>query len=235
MDAVLLFSGISFAGYLAQRVTGAIGYPLAGALGGLVSSTGVTVSFARLSAANTKSAAALATGAIAASTVLFGRVATAVAILDRTLLPALAWYLAPPVAVGLVGLAVGWRSADGASAEPTPLRNPLQFRDAITMAALFQAVLFAVFYVQLWIGDRGLMASGFVLGLTDVDALTLSMTRIVGHVTIDLACRAIAMGIVANSLMKATIAMVLGQRRFKWQAGVTLLAMATAGVLALAF
>ena len=118
-------------------------------------------------------------------------------------------------------------------AEQTTVRNPLQLRDAMAMAALFQVVLFAAFYVQEWVGDAGVMASGFILGLTDVDALTLAMAGSSGHVTVALACRAIAMGIVANSLMKGAIAMVLGERRFKWQAGASLLSMAAAGAIAL--
>jgi uncharacterized membrane protein (DUF4010 family) len=78
------------------------------------------------------------------------------------------------------------------------------------------------------------MATGFVLGLTDVDALTLSMTRSVAtNVTIEVACRAIATGIIANSLMKAAIAAAIGVPRFKWQTAGSLLAMAAAGAAAL--
>ena len=110
------------------------------------------------------------------------------------------------------------------------LKNPLQFRAAIEMALLFQIVLFAVHYMRAWIGETGLLATGFVLGLTDVDALTLSMSRsVTSGTSVDAACRAIATGIVANSLMKAGIAMIVGSRRFKWQAGASLLAMAAAG------
>jgi uncharacterized membrane protein (DUF4010 family) len=70
--------------------------------------------------------------------------------------------------------------------------------------------------------------------LTDVDALTLSMTRsVASNVTIELACRAILTGIIANSLMKAAIAATIGVPRFKWQAGGALLAMAAAGAAAL--
>ena len=64
-----------------------------------------------------------------------------------------------------------------AASTPSTLKNPLQLRSAVEMALLFQVVLFAVYYMREWIGDQGLLASGFVLGLTDVDALTLSMTR----------------------------------------------------------
>jgi len=91
-------------------------------------------------------------------------------------------------------------------------------------------VLFGVHYVQSWMGEGGVMASGFVLGLTDVDALTLAMTRSVASGTsIDLACRAILMGVMANCLMKAGIAIVIGERRFAWQTAASLLAMAAAG------
>ena len=59
-----------------------------------------------------------------------------------------------------------------------------------------------------------------MLGLTDVDALTLSMTRSVATgTTIEAACRAITMGIIANSIMKTVIAVTIGKGRFAWQTG----------------
>ena len=98
---VLLFSGMSFVGYIVQRLSGAAGYPLTGLLGGLVSSTSVTLTFARLSKAHPSQEAPLATGAVAASTMLFFRVAVAVAVLNAALLPVLARYLAAPFIVAL--------------------------------------------------------------------------------------------------------------------------------------
>ena len=93
------------------------------------------------------------------------------------------------------------------------MKNPLQLRSAVELALLFQVVLFVVYYVRQWVGDAGLMATGFVLGLTDVDALTLSMTRSVATgIAIEAACRAILMGIIANSIMKAVIAFAIGKR-----------------------
>ena len=107
---VLLFSGMSFVGYIAQRLSGAAGYPLTGLLGGLVSSTSVTLTFARLSKAHPQQEGPLAVGAVAASTVLFLRVAIAVAILNAALLPVLARYLAGPLIVALIAVALAWRS-----------------------------------------------------------------------------------------------------------------------------
>jgi uncharacterized membrane protein (DUF4010 family) len=231
---VLLFSGMSFVGYIAQRLSGAAGYPLTGMLGGLVSSTSVTLTFARLSKSHQQQEAPLAAGAVAASTVQFFRVAVAVAVLNAALLPVLARYLAAPFAVAVAAVALAWRSLRGSHSQPSALKNPLQLLSAVEMALLFQAVLFAVYYIRAWVGDAGLLVSGFVLGLTDVDALTLSMTRSVSTGTaIDSACRAIAVGIVANSIMKAVIAGAIGKGRFAWQAGGSLAAMAAAGAAAI--
>lgn len=231
---VLLFSGMSFVGFIAQRLSGAAGYPLTGLLGGLVSSTSVTLNFARLSKTHQQQEAPLATGAVAASTVLFLRVAIAVAILDATLLPVLARYLAAPFIAGLAAVALAWRSLRGSHAEGGSVGNPLQLKSAIELTLLFQVVLYVVYYVRQWVGDAGLMATGFVLGLTDVDALTLSMTRgVATGIAIEMACRAILMGIIANSIMKAIISFAIGTRRFGWQAGAALIAMAAAGGAAL--
>lgn len=231
---VLLFSGMSFVGFIAQRMSGAAGYPLTGLLGGLVSSTSVTLNFARLSKTNPQQEAPLATGAVAASTVLFVRVAVAVAILDAALLPVLTRYLVAPFVAGLAAVGLAWRSLRGARAEADGVKNPLQLKNAIELALLFQGVLYVVYYVRQWVGDAGLMATGFVLGLTDVDALTLSMTRSVETgISIEMACRAILMGIIANSIMKAIIAFAIGTRRFGWQAGAALIAMAATGAAAL--
>jgi uncharacterized membrane protein (DUF4010 family) len=233
---VLLFSGMSFVGYILQRLSGAAGYPLTGLLGGLVSSTSVTLTFARLSKANRSQEAALATGAVAASTLLFLRVAVAATVLNETLLPVLSRYLAAPFAVALVAVGLAWRSLRGSHAEPSKLKNPLQLLSAVEMALIFQVVLFGVYYMRQWIGEAGLLASGFVLGLTDLDALTLSMARSVGSgTTVEAASQAIAIGIVANSIMKAGIAAALGSPRFKWQAGASLAGMAAAGAAAMMF
>lgn len=233
---VLLFSGMSFVGFIAQRAAGAAGYPLTGLLGGLVSSTSVTLTFARLSKSHAAQVTALAAGAVGASTVMFARIAIAVAVIDASLLPTLARYLVAPFAAAVIAMLLAWRSLRGTDTPPQALKNPLQFRAAIEMAVLFQVVIFVVHYIRGAVGDNGLMVSGFVLGLTDMDALTLSMTRSIATGTlIDSAARAITIGVVANSIMKAGIAGVIGSAGFRWRAGAALMAMAAAGAASLMF
>lgn len=233
---VLLFSGMSFAGFVAHRIGGGNGYALTGLLGGLVSSTSVTLSFARLSATRPERAAALAAGAIAASTVLFMRVTLAVAILNPALVPTLVRYIAAPCAAALLALVLLSRSFDGTTDGESSMQNPLELRSAMVMAALFQVVLFAVFYMRAWIGDQGMLATGFVLGLTDVDALTVSMARgAVAGISLDTAARAIALGIVANTLMKAAIVVSVGRGRFRVGTTAALASSAAAGAFSLTF
>jgi uncharacterized membrane protein (DUF4010 family) len=227
---VLFFTGLSFAGYLARRFFGAgRGYLLAGLLGGLVSSTNVTFTFARLSRRERTLSPALATGAIAACTVLFPRVLVAALalkpIVARLLLP----YLAVPFIVGAAALAL----SSGPGLERVPQTegpgNPLQIVPALEMAALFQLVLFAVGAVGRAFGDQGLLASGAVLGLTDVDALTVSMTTApIALEAPTVAAQAIAIGILANCMLKVALAGTLGSARFARRLATVLASMAVA-------
>lgn len=232
---VLFFTGLSFAGYLARRIYGAAhGYPLAGLLGGLVSSTNVTFTFARLSRQEIAMAQPLAMGTIAACTMLFLRVMIAASVFNLAVARLLLPYLVAPFVIGAGALALWWRK----SGQPLPLReppgNPLQLVPALQMAALFQFVLFAVGAAGRAFGHGGLLISGAVLGLTDVDALTISMTTTTFSVEAPgIAAEAIAIGILTNCLLKAALAATLGTPTFRHVTGGLLAAMAAAIVASL--
>jgi uncharacterized membrane protein (DUF4010 family) len=230
---VLFFSGLSFAGYLARRIFGAgRGYPLAGLLGGLISSTNVTFTFARLSRREPALAAPLAMGAIAACTMLFPRVMIAASVLNLSVARQLLPYLAVPFIIGAVALALWWRRSDGTVRQPEQSANPLQVGPALQMAAIFQVVLFIVGGVGRVFGGSGLRVAGAVLGLTDVDALTISMTTTAAAANGPaVAAEAIAIGILANCLMKLVLAVALGAPRFA-RATATMLAIMAAAILA---
>ncbi|MEI9813105.1 MAG: DUF4010 domain-containing protein [Acidobacteriota bacterium] len=115
---VLLFSGISFAAFVVRSILGPRqGYLWAGALGGMISSTNVTLTFARLSRADTSGAQSLALGAVAASTVLNIRVLAASAILNPQLAVSLLPYLAGPAILGVGFL---WFALRNPTSEPMP-------------------------------------------------------------------------------------------------------------------
>ena len=227
---VLFFMGLSFAGYLARRIFGAShGYPLAGLLGGLISSTNVTFTFARLSQREPTLTQSLAIGAVAACTMLFPRVLVAAWVLNLTVARLLLPYLAGPFVVGAVALALLWRKSPASLPQPERPANPLQIGPALQMAALFQLVLFVVAAAGRAFGNSGLLVSGAMLGLTDVDALTISMTTTsISAGAPGVAARAIAIGILANCLMKIVLAVVLGTPQFRRVTGAILGVMAAA-------
>lgn len=83
------------------------------------------------------------------------------------------------------------------------------------MAVLFQVVLYLVHWLEGAFGSRGLLASGAILGFTDVDALTISMARGLETTDWNIAAQALCVGILSNTLLKAIVATALGSGRFR--------------------
>lgn len=214
---VLFFSGLSFAGYIARRVVGpGHGYLATGVLGGLVSSTNVTFTFARMSRENPELARPLAIGTVGANAMLYPRVLVVTTILNAAVVPSLALYLVPPAIVAALIAALGARRASANAAPDVEQSNPLQLGAALQMALLFQIVLMAVHVVRGRWGASGIFTSAAVLGLTDVDALTLSMTRDVAQtISVEVASQAIAIGVLSNTAVKFALAATLGSGRFR--------------------
>jgi uncharacterized membrane protein (DUF4010 family) len=225
---VLFFSGLSFAGHLAQRAVGpSRGLTVAGALGGLVSSTNVTLTFARASRQEPAHAGGLAAGALAANAMLFPRVLLATAVLNPPLALDLAPRLVPALAVTALAAWVVARRNTAPATSPATSNNPLKVGPALQMAALFQVVLYVVDAARTWFGAVGVIGSAAVLGVTDVDALTVTMARgaVEGH-SPDVAARAIAVGILANTGLKVALALGLGAGAFQRSCGLGLAAAA---------
>ena len=232
---VLFFSGLSFLGYVARLVLGpGHGYLVAGLLGGLVSSTNVTFTFARTSRVETSLDRALAFGAIAANAMLYPRVLVAVAVLNWPLLPLVARYLALPAVAAIIAVVIGVRRSSNPEAPLSTIANPLQLAAALQMAILFQAMIMLVHAAGGVWGSAGVYGSAFVLGLSDVDALTVAMARGVAYAaSLDTAAVAIAIGVLSNTLLKMALALLLGSTRFRRLVGMALGVMALTALAAL--
>jgi uncharacterized membrane protein (DUF4010 family) len=233
---VLFFSGLSFVGYLARRALGASrGYAVAGLAGGLLSSTSVTLTFARLSRNRHGLDEPLSAGTIGANVVLFPRVLLATAVLAPQVAATLWPVLLPPALVGALLFLRGVRQ--GGSAKDTGLEtNPLQLGSALQMALFFQLVLYGVWAATAWFGQQGLFGSAMALGLADVDALTVSMAQMARDEAVApvIAGTAIGIGVLSNTCVKLTIAAVVGRGRFRTLTalGLAAMALALAGTLA---
>jgi len=232
---VLFFSGLSFAGWIARRFVGPrCGVIVSAVLGGLISSTSVTTALAHDSRAAQAPRLMLGVGAVAACTVMLGRVAVACAVLNPALALTSLRYLWPPAVVGLAAmLAVSRRGTAGPDGGGAP-ESPLQLRAALQMTGLFQLVLFVILWVQARWSAEALVATSVFVGLTDVDALTLSLARSTRDAgALDASGVALAAGVLANTLLKMSVATVVGRGAFRVVTAVTLGAMSAAILVAL--
>ena len=242
---VILISSLSLVGYVAVRWLGTErGTLVMGLAGGLVSSTAVTLTFARESKVgrNHRSADALTAGILIAWTVMFARVIVEVAVVYAPLVRTLA---IPLGAVGLVAalLAGGfyWRGSaakgkKSAASSHVPLKNPFSLLAAARFGLLFAVVLLAVKLAQTHLPKGGLYAIAALAGLTDVDAITLSMARMAseGGDTAT-AAGAIVVAALSNTLVKCAFVVGLGERAVGYRiAGATAaLTVVALGALAL--
>jgi uncharacterized membrane protein (DUF4010 family) len=231
---VLFFSGLSFAGYIARSAAGPKGYVFAGLLGGLISSTNVTYSFSRTSRIDAAAHRALAFGVLAACSVMYFRVLAACAVLYAPLALAAWLYLVVPAAVGCAIALIGVTKGDLAGGDSEPPKNPLQLLSALQLVVLFQVVMMLVNAVRDRFGAAGLLTSAAVFGLTDVDALTISMVKSAqSGSAVALAAKAIGVGMLANTLFKCAVAAALGKGSFRLWTVAGLLALGVASAASL--
>lgn len=232
---VLFFSGLSFAGFVTRRAFGrSRGYAIAGTLGGIVSSTGATFTMAQLSRTKLDAGRALASGALGANTVLFPRVLVSSLVLAPPLAAALWPACVLPVAIGIVLTLRGWRDAGTAPERVDRDHNPLQFGSALQMTLIFQLVLFGVAYAKAHFSSQGIYGTAALVGLAEMDALTISMARLTSSGTAaEVTARAVTLGLIANTFTKLVISLVVGRGSFRPLAaiGLTLMGLALGAAL----
>ncbi len=208
---VVTISALSFIGYVAMKMYGAKrGLLLGAALGGLVSSTATTLSFANRTK-ETPSLAPLAAGGIAiAWSVMLVRVGVLVALIAPDLVPTLAVPLGAMVAAALAGTAFTFRGAKGQHAELT-LTNPFELTAAVKVSLMFGVVLLATKAANSYLGAGGLYIASALGGTTDVDAVTLSTAKLAkSELAMDVATIAIAIAIATNTIIKTGLAIWVG-------------------------
>jgi len=232
---IVIIAGLSFVGYICVRVAGdRAGLIYAAAAGGLVSSTTVTWTYARLSRAQPDSSMALAAGVTTSWAVSLLRMSGIGIALAPGLFGPLAAILAVPVMI-LVGAALLFyrRSADVSERSPLVLANPFELGEVLKFGLLLAAVTLIAKLTTTSTNHLGLIPLAAVSGFVDVDPVTLSTARIAGQ-TIPLAFAASVIIIAggANQLCKTALAIALGSRAFAlYIAGISVVTAASAAAL----
>lgn len=210
---VVMISALSFAGYVAMRLLGrGRGLFVSAAVGGLVSSTAVTIAFANRTKGDSSLAPAAA-GAIAiASTIMLARVAVLVTLINANLLP----YVAIPMGAAAAGAIVGgllvYRRTEGQAPSEVAVKNPFELGNAIRFGFMFAVILLVTRAAKQYLGDSGLYLAALVAGSTDVDAVTLSTAKQVG-IGLDAAAIAIVIATLSNTIVKSSLALAIGGRQ----------------------
>lgn len=230
---VVLIVGLNLAGYAAFRLFGAkAGTALAGVLGGVISSTATTISYAR----QTKTDEGRDTVAVLvvwiASGVVFVRVMLEIGAVAPNFLPTAAGPLSVMLVLFLSLAAFRWRSGDQPGESPLEPGNPSELKPAIWFGALYAVVLLVLAAAEDLLGDTGLYAAAFLSGLTDVDAITLSTARLVATEGLDPSTgwRVILVGALSNLVFKLAMAASLGSREFAKRLGMLVVVALAVGV-----
>jgi uncharacterized membrane protein (DUF4010 family) len=234
---IVLVAGMSFAGYVAVRVVGGQrGLLLTGFLGGLVSSTAVTLTFSGRAKQEPQLATLCALAIAVASATMFARVLAVVALVDRSLLELLAWPMGAMAGAGFaVSIWMWWRETHRASrSEAVPLKNPFELKQAVKFGLVYAIVLFLAKAAEQAFGARGVYASSLVGGIADVDAVTLSLTELHRQgLDARTATTGITLAATMNTIVKGGIATVLGGRALGVRVGTIFLIVLAAGGAAL--
>lgn len=214
----IVLAGVSFVGYAAVKYFGEQrGILLAAAAGGLVSSTAVTFANARAARAGAGAPRLLAAGVSLATAVSFLRVLAIVAVLQPGLLVLLVPPLAAAAAVA-IGLALLWvyRGAEGEAGQASAkFRNPFALWSVIGLAITMGIIIVLGRFLEQYYGSTGAVVGAAALGLFDVDAVTVSMARLVPRpLTVSEGTFAILAAVASNTFGKLIIGASLGGVRF---------------------
>lgn len=211
---VVLIASISFVGYFAMRVGGTEkGILFTSLFAGLASSTALTLHFSRLARHTTALSPLLASGILLACGTMYLRILLYCAMISPELLGSLVTPLLAMTLVLYLPALLIWRShRNGTKVEqPTLHSNPLELKSALMLGAMLTVILLMASVLQQWLGNTGIYVLATVSGITDVDAITLSLTRM-SQTGLD--SRTVIIGIIiassVNNIMKAGMAVSIG-------------------------
>lgn len=216
---VVFISGISFLGYVLVKVVGARqGIGLTGLLGGLASSTAVTLSFAERSQDETGLDRPFAQAIIVAWVTMFPRVLLEVAAVNPALLGDLWLPAGAAMASGLVYSAYLYLSQRTAESGEVAFSNPFRVGPALKFGLIYAAILLVSRAAQLYLGNTGIYISSVVGGLADADAITLSMAELSqggGGLSTETAARGVVLAAMSNTAAKGGIVLVSGSPKLR--------------------
>lgn len=213
---VVLIAGISFVGYIATKMLGnKKGVYATGFFGGLASSTAVTIMLSKLYAVEKMFLNNLAGGIAIASTIMYARVLLETSFFNISLTKELSIPFLGATLVGLFFIYYLYKREEPYTIEPTQVsNNPFALSEALKLGLLFGFIFGSIGLFQSKFGDSGIYIISFLSGLTDVDAITLSLSQLALHgIKQEAAIHGIIIATTVNSFVKLGIVFILGGKK----------------------
>jgi uncharacterized membrane protein (DUF4010 family) len=210
---VVLISGLSCLGFIAMKLYGqGRGVLLSAAIGGLASSTAVTIAFSNRTKQNPELAPVAAAAIAIASAIMVARLAVLVSVVNPGLLRLLVWPLVGAGVGAMIGGLVGYHGTKDQNGQTLEIKNPFELGNAFRFGIAFAVIALATKAARHYLGNQGLYIAAGVAGLTDVDAVSLTTARQAGPADVA-AVIAILIAAASNTIVKSSIALAIGGRR----------------------
>lgn len=233
---VVFISGIGFVGYFLIRIFGTqAGTGLTGIMGGLVSSTAVTVTMSHRSRQISSILFPALFAATMANSMMYLRIVVEVFVVNQELITEVWIPMVAMMMTGLVATSYFWMKQTPQKVD-VKVQDPFTLLPALKFGGFFAVVLLVSKGASLYLGEIGIYAASLFSGLADVDAVTLSMATLAGtevsrHVAVD----AIILAAISNTITKTAIAVFFGSQEFKKYMVMTSAAIMIMGMLTILF
>ena len=229
---VVLLSGLSFLGYILNKIWGNRGIYLAGIIGGLASSTATTITFSQKSTQNPNMSKHTAIAINLANSIMLIRVFVWISIFNMFLVKQLA---IPFIISAIVGFGyIYYLAKDNMykkNETKIDFKNPLELWESFKYGILFGLIFAGVKIGHQYFGDSGTLFVSFIAGITDVDAITISLSKYaLNGLNENIAIWGILIATFTNQIAKLTYSYFVGSREnFKYFAIFNLLIIITLG------
>lgn len=212
---VIFIALLSFLGYILTKYVGyKRGISVTSIFGGLVSSTALTFSFAKKSKENDSLSSNFGVGVLLAATMVFPKVLLEIAVVNIELAKLATVPILIFTVVGILLSVIMWERIKAIELTGIDLKNPFELKSALYFGLIFGLILLFSKLAQLNYGDKGSYLVSFISGLTNIDAITLTMAQLSAKNSIHpiVALNSIVIALFANLLFKGIIAIILGTK-----------------------
>lgn len=230
---VSIFIALNFIAYFLHKfIPSRYSILTTGVLGGFVSSTATAWYFSRQGGKSDNGGMTHVGAIVIASSIMFPRLLIWLFVLNTALLADI-WI--PIMIFGALGFGLGfYLSKKSLGKEDTgerDIQNPINIKDASIFAVLYVLILLLVGYAEQQLGSSGVYYAAGISGLTDVDAITISMADYAGDsVSLTTASIAILIAAFSNTIIKYGLCLVFGNNTIRKYASLAYVPLFVAGI-----